>query len=73
LDEASYLRSVINGKRKSKSIEMTPAEIVAYWQANNLLTGYGDPEKDSADVARELRERFSRRDRNRPTNHELVG
>jgi hypothetical protein len=40
----------------------TPAELIARWQAAGLLTGYGDPDKTFQEVARELRETFSRRE-----------
>lgn len=38
----------------------TGAEILAELEAEGILTGYGDPEKDAPDLARELREQFSR-------------
>jgi hypothetical protein len=62
LDEAAYLRSLIAGKRPARKGQNTPAEMVAFWLANGLLTGYGDPDKDSTEVARELREKFSQRE-----------
>jgi hypothetical protein len=62
MEETAYLRSLIAGRRQPQKGSNTPAEMVAYWQANGLLTGYGDPDKDSIEVARELRDKFSQRE-----------
>ena len=61
MDEASYLRSLITGKRPAHKKQETPADLVARWQAAGLLTGFGDPEKDSQEVARELRDGVSQK------------
>ena len=40
----------------------SPAELIAELEAEGLLTGYGDPSIDSPELARQLSERFSRRE-----------
>jgi hypothetical protein len=62
LDEATYARRRILGRRDVTPPQITPAELLAGWQAQGLLAGFGDPTKDSPNVARELREELSRRD-----------
>jgi len=62
LDEATYARRLILGRREVPAAQMTPAELVAAWQAQGLLNGYGDPAKESPKAARDLREELSRRD-----------
>jgi hypothetical protein len=43
----------------------TGAEVLDELDALNLPPGYGDPAVDSPELARQLRERFSRRDHSR--------
>jgi plasmid stability protein len=40
----------------------TGADLIAELEAEGVLTGYGDPALDSPDLARALREQFSRRE-----------
>jgi len=59
----SEIIDILNGLQKSQQEEMpiTGAEAIAYWKANGLLGSYGDPEIDSIELARQLRQEAERR------------
>ena len=62
-----YLKRLAEDDARSKasvaSSEPRPmAQIMQELLDEDLLTGYGDPSFDSPDLARQLRERFQRRD-----------
>jgi len=49
-------------KRMASASPQTGAELLAELDALNLPPGYGDPTIDSSELARQIREQFSRRD-----------
>jgi len=64
IDEADYIRTLIVGREKpASSRPRTGAELADALEALNLPAGYGDPNIDAPELARQLAARFSRPNR----------
>jgi hypothetical protein len=62
-DPAQYVRRLINTAPRRTGRPQTGAELADALEALNLPAGYGDPDIDAPELARQLAARFSRPNR----------
>jgi hypothetical protein len=61
MEASEYARELLASDLASARRPMTGAEMIAHWEQEGVIGSYGDPDVDSPELARRIRERAGTR------------